>query len=119
MGTGRGKTHSELNYKKQVGQSATIERKSVQNETVEIANEKLAELGAEVNPVGEYAKYMGSAAVHIFWNETLQQVFFVSQAQSLLKEKCPEVLAQSAMTDLSGVMMEAYGHKRPRLRSGF
>lgn len=114
-----GQSHGDMNFKKQVGQSATIERHEVKNETVEIANAKLADLGREVNPVGEYAKYMGSVAVHAFWNETLEQVFFVSQAQGFKRAKCPEVLAQAAMTDLNGSVIESYGHKRPRLRSGF
>lgn len=114
-----GRSHGDMNFKKQVGQSATIERHQVKNEEVEKANARLSELGAAVNPVGEYATYMGSVAVHAFWNETLDQVFFVSQNQGFIKAKCPEVLAQAAMADLNESVMESFGHKRPRLRSGF
>lgn len=115
----RGLTHAEQNFKKQIGQSATIERTDVKSDAVQVANMKLLSLGAELNPVPGSLKYMGSAAVHVFWNETLQQVFFASQANTLVKQGCPEILAIHATTDLNGELMRAYGHKRPRLRSGF
>ncbi len=107
-----------MNFKKQIGQSATVQRETEKSEAVAVANAKLLELGAGVNPIPNSLKHMGSAAVHVFWNETLQQVYFVSQANTLRKT-CPEQLAIHAITDLNGATMEAFGHKRPKLRSGF
>lgn len=109
----------EQKFRKQIGQSATIQRGTEKGERPERANLKLDELGQMNNPVPGSLKYMGSAAVHIYWNEALQQVFFVSQTAPLKVHKCPEVLAQTGIKDLIGATLEAYGHKRPRLRSGF
>ncbi len=113
------KRFDEQRFDKQIGQSATVQRGVQKDERAERANVKLAQLGEENNPLPGNLKYMGSAAVHIYWNETLQQVFFVSQAQPLVAHKCPEKLAQTGMKDLIGTTLEVYGHKRPRLRSGF
>lgn len=111
--------HAKQKFKAQIGQGATVQRERTLGEPAQRANQILTELGASLNPVPGSLKYMGSAAVHIFWNETLEQVFFASQTEPLKALKCPEPLAQAAFKDLIGTAVESYGHRRPRLRSGF
>ena len=111
--------HQDLTFKTQIGQKATVKRDKVRGEDYEHANRNLAKLGDSLNPVKKSLKYMGSAAVHIYWNATLEQVFFVSQTQSLDLYACPEILATKAFDDLLGTLKEQYGHRRSRLRSGF
>ena len=118
MGQHKDNPRAQL-FKTQMGQAATIQRENVKGELMAKANLKLAHIGEEINPIANNLKYMGSAAVHIYWNDTLKQVFFITQAQPLVAHKCPEHLAQTATKDLIGGIMEAYGHKRPKLRSGF
>lgn len=102
-----------------MGQGSTVQRETLAADKAAIPNRKLCDLGLELNPLPDNLAYKGSAAVHIFWNETLQQVFYVSQTAPLDLYKCPEILASKAFDDLLGTMKAFYGHKRPRLRSGF
>ena len=117
-----GKIHvkpKEQTFRTQIGQKATVSREQVSNEQVTKANAQLDELGTSLNPVPTSLKYMGSAAVHIYWNETFEQVFFISQVAPLEHNKCPEILAAKSFDDLVGTMKELYGKKRSLLRSGF
>lgn len=98
--------------------SSTVEREKITDERSDVGNRRLDELGQWLNPISGM-KYMGSAAVHVYWNDTLGHCAFITQASGLRSHECPEPLAQSAMTDLMGTTMEMYGHKRPRKRSGF
>lgn len=113
-------TDADLLFKTQIGQRATIERSKVHGDDVKKANQRLTDLGTWLNPLPPgQLKYMGSAAVHIYFNETLEQVFFISQAGKMTLGNCPEILASKAFDDLVGNMKEYYGHKRSVLRSGF
>lgn len=86
-------------------------------------NRMLIDLGqhfleSEAFQLNGYA-YKGSAAVHIFTHELLNQLDFVSQTDSLLLYKCPQNLASRGFDDLLGTMKSRYGQRRPKLRSGF
>lgn len=109
----------ENTFRTQFGQAATVSRETLAADKAAAPNRKLADLGIELNPIPKSLQYMGSAAVHIYWNDTLQQVFFASQVNPLDLYRCPEPLASKAFDDLLGTMKELYGHKRRRLRSGF
>ena len=109
----------EKNFSKQLGSTATVQRDSVSGDLAEVSNRKLADLGRELNPVAENLQYMGSMACHVYWNQTLGQFFTVNQTRGMLTHKCPEKLAQAAAKDLLGTLIETYGHRRPKLRSGF
>ena len=104
-------------FKTQLGQGPQVFREQVSSEAVEEGNKRLREIGRLLNPIPKHLTYRGSAAVHIFYNETLGQLYLASQTQPLLG--CDEVFAQAALRDLTGSTMEQYGHKRPKLRSGF
>lgn len=106
-------------FRTQVGQSATVSRETISQDKAAIPNRQLCDLGLSLNPISDHLSYKGSAAVHIYWNATLQQVFFCSQVQALDLYKCPESLAMRSFDDLLGTLKEMYGHRRPKLRSGF
>lgn len=109
----------EKTFRTQFGQAATVQRETVSGDHVVIANRKLADLGLELNPIPQTLAYRGSAAVHIYWAEAIQQVMFVSQTQPLELYRCQEPLASKAFDDLLRTMKLMYGHKVGKLRSGF
>lgn len=112
----------EKHFRNQVGISATVERGQMGAEKASIPNRMLCDLGLKLQETDDYLKhfrYMGSAAVHIFMNETLEQITFVSQTQPLHLYRCPELLASKAFDDLLQELKASYGHKRSLLRSGF
>ncbi len=113
------KTHREQTFHTQIGTKATVQRLTVGAEQAALPNRALADLGLACHPVPGKAEYMGSAAVHIYWNATLEQVFFVSQTAALELYHCPEILAIKASEDLVQAMKVTYGKKRLLRRSGF
>ena len=103
-----------------MGISATVERRTVGKEQAAAPNRALADLGLACHPSPQTdTKYMGSAAVHVYWHEGLEQVFFVSQTQPLELYRCPQNLAIKASEDLIQSMKVMYGLKRSVRRSGF
>lgn len=104
-------------FKTQLGQGATVQRSTEKGEGPAKANFLLREIGNAVNPLPDNLEYQGSAAVHIFYNRTLEQAFFVNQVRTL--DNTNELLAQAATKDLIGTIMEFFGKKRPKMRSGF
>lgn len=108
-------------FRTEIGQKATVQRLKVDAESASIPNRRLADLGLECHPLPdkESVKYLGSAAVHVYASELVGQLFFVSQTQPLALYRCPQELAAKAFDDLLGTMKEMYGHRRPKLRSGF
>jgi hypothetical protein len=110
-------------FRDSIGQKATVQREQMGQETASIPNRMLADLGLKIqdepkNKLKSY-RYMGSAAVHIYLNETLGQLDLVSQAQPLVLYRCPEDLAAKACEDLIREMKAAYGRSHGKLRSGF
>lgn len=105
-------------FKTQLGLTSTVTREQVTDEKSIKANHLLADIGALMNPI-ESLTYMGSAAVHVYYSEILQQIFVATQADGLIAHKCPGALAQVGITDLTGTIMEKYGMKRPTKRNGF
>ncbi len=96
-----------------------MHRETMQADKAAAPNRKLCDLGLEMNPVPASLTYKGSAAVHIYQSELLEQIFFISQTQPLDLYRCNERVAAKAFDDLLGAMKEMFGHKRPKLRSGF
>jgi len=106
------KFHQSLN------RDATITRETNKGEGVKRANSQLNDIGEGLNPhPGTDFKYQGSAAVHIYWNETLQQLTLISQVNTL--KDTNELVAQAAFKDLTGAAIAFYGKRRPKMRSGF
>jgi hypothetical protein len=106
-----------------IGQKATVQRETVGLEQAAGPNRMLCDLGLKIQQEPKFQlntyKYLGSAAVHIYYNELLGQLDFVSQANPLVLYRCPESLAAKAIEDLIREMKAAYGKRHGRLRSGF
>lgn len=112
--------HSDLTFLDSIGQKATVKRETLGAEAAAIPNRKLCDLGRELNPLPlTELEYRGSAAVHIFVHERLNQMFFISQTDPLVLYKCPELIASKAFDDLLGTMKQTYQKRRSKLRSGF
>lgn len=111
------KSDKEKLFDTQLGQQVKVHRETVKGDDVRIRNQMLSDIGESSNPIPKHLTYKGSAAVHIYYNETLKQAFFVSQVGTL--GDCPELLAQAATKDFLGTIMEFFGQRRPKLRSGF
>lgn len=113
----------EKTFRTQFGQSASVNRETVSAENAAKANRQLIDLGLHIQTLDNFPKaehtYLGSAAVHVYWNETLKVVFFASQTQPLDLYRCPEPLAAKAFDDLLRTMKTMYGHRVGKLRSGF
>lgn len=111
-------SHEAQKFRTQIGVNATVDRRTVGAEQASRPNTELAKLGLACQP-SEHVHYLGSAAIHIYANEILNQVFFVSQTQPLALYKCPQELASKGFDDLLQSMKQMYGHRRQKLRSGF
>lgn len=109
---------ADKKFRSQIGIDATVQRETLGGDVGSHGNQKLNEIGEEMNPLPASLTYVGSAAMHIYKSEILNQIYFVDQAGPTLKD-CPEYLAQLAAKSLIGTIMESFGRKRPKLRSGF
>lgn len=109
-------------YLNEVGHSARVERESVpaNSGVVALLREVLEDIGrdimAETGHVPKGFTYVGSAAVHIYSAPATGTVLYFNQ---LALGQCPEALAGPAVSDLRGAMLNEYGHRRQKLRSGF
>ena len=106
-------------YVDQVGHKATIQRETLINERTEGLKEVLQEIGQNASDVGIVPKgmeYVGSVAVHIYQAPNLGTVAHFNQ---VALNNCPEPLAGPAVSDLRGTMLEYYGRRRQKKRSGF
>lgn len=108
--------HLIKKFNTDIGINATVNRETASSGLATKANQDLREIGEAVTPI-KGLKYMGSAAVHVYFSEIISQMFFISQTQTL--QDCPELLASKAFDDLRGSMMEHYGKQRQVKRSGF
>lgn len=110
-------------FRDSIGQKATVQRETVGVEQASIPNRMLCDLGLKIQDEPKFKlqnyRYLGSAAVHIFYNDTLKQLDFVSQANPLVLYRCSEDIASKAIDDLIREVKAAYGRRHGKLRSGF
>ena len=112
------KTDKESRFNDQVGQTAKVERDSTESELAHRANLALRGIGEDLNPLAKQGlQYKGSAAFHVYQSEILGQIFFVTQTDTL--QDVPEITSSKAIENFVGDLMESYGRKRQRRRSGF
>jgi hypothetical protein len=103
---------------------AKIHRHESTGDTVRRANQALEETAKFIQlhspeaKVLKSMKYMGSAAVHCYHSEVLQQTFFISQTDPMSRN-APEPMAGAAMSDLRKQLMSSYGRRPEKKRSGF
>lgn len=111
------RTDEEKKFLTQLEVGSTVQRERLQNDTARKANLSLQLIGEKCNPSPEHLAYRGSASVHVYYNETLKQMFFVSQTSPM--QGCSEILAIKAIEDLNQTLRTMYGRKRLVKRSGF
>ena len=99
-----------------MGLDAKVERHTIESELAERQQQVFRNIGEELNPHPEFAKHMGSFAIHIYQTEGTKTLLFMKQ---LIIEGLEEVVAGKAFEDLKQTVMESYGHKRQTKRSGF
>lgn len=100
---------------KSLRQDVIVQHNDISNDLVTEANAVLRELGTEIrsgDSVLRQAKYLGSAAVHIYETENLGMQLFVSQVETL--GKTPEAIASAAFSNLQNQMMMKFGRKERR-----
>lgn len=116
-------THQQKIFRDSIGQKATVQRETVDRDSAARPNRQLCDLGLSFQENEklklQHYRYLGSAAIHIYFNETLKQLDFVAQANPLVLYRCPEDVAAKAMDDLVREVKAAYGRRHGRLRSGF
>jgi len=106
--------HSDL------GTKANVERWEGKGEGSANANLALQQIGHGIkqnNPELAQAEYLGSTAIHFYMTPMLRQPYFVCQPGTL--GKVSEVLVPAGLTELRNELMQMFGHKPQRKRSGF
>jgi hypothetical protein len=110
----------DLKMRDQIGIFCDVERDKKGGDAIKRANRALNDIGDFIHeevPQVKELEYLGSAAVHIFLARGMQQVVYISQTQPL--GETPERVAGPAFTDLQKSMMDYYGRKTTKIRSGF
>lgn len=106
--------------KNEFGQQVTASREDVQGDLAGRTNSGLRGIGQyikeETNALKE-VEYLGSAAVHYYKSPMLGQVFFITQSATI--DNTPEIIVQEGITELRNELLQRYGHKPQRKRSGF
>ncbi len=102
-----------------VGQKATVERSSIDNEYMDQLREVVADVGRDLLTIGAVPKgmqYCGSLCIHIYKSEILKTAAFATSSPvgSLTYD-----LADGGLRELTGSTMEQFGKTRAKLRSGF
>lgn len=105
----------------EMGQKVTVEREVIQNDDLkEQLRLVLNDIGLDIQKLGNKIprgmQYAGSLAVHIYKAPSLGMIACYSQLNTA---ECTEQDVSNAIRDLRGSAIESFGHKRPKLRSGF
>jgi hypothetical protein len=112
---GKRTEHEEIAARNSLGREATFSDTEIQGQVARLANELLRELGENLgqqDPALARAKYLGSAAVHIYQYEGLGSYGMSIQTETLAG--VPELTASAAFTELQNKMMTHYGRKERR-----
>lgn len=107
--------HEEIAARNSLGREATFSSTDISGQVARVANEVLRELGENLgqqDPALSRAKYLGSAALHIYQFENLGSYGFSIQAETLAGT--PELIASAGFTELQNKMMSAYGRRERR-----
>ena len=106
-------------YNSEMGQKAVIQRTKIDNEKTDALKEVLKDIGTDLVTLGEAPSgmpYIGSIAVHIYAAPNLNMHAFIVQKAI---NSVSEIVASKAIGELKNSVVEYYGHKRQKLRSGF
>jgi enamine deaminase RidA (YjgF/YER057c/UK114 family) len=103
----------------ELGQKARVERHDLANDRTEQLREVLADIGKDLQTVGEIPKgmqYRGSMSVHVFASDIMKTACFATI------NKLDDMnigLVDGALRELTGSTFEKLGRGRKKLRSGF
>lgn len=106
-------------FAKDLGQSALVERSTIENERMKELRGVLSDIGRDLERIGAVPKgmkYLGSLSVHTYASEALGTVIYATVSE-LGGLNFP--LADGALRELTGTTAESFGQKRQKLRSGF
>ncbi len=105
-------------FNSQLGSKAKVDRTEEKGERSAIANAMLREIGKNINALDETSEYIGSCAVHVYKPKgEVKYLHFQCQVSPM--QWVEETVADKALTELKGALMEHYGRDRQVLRSGF
>lgn len=111
--------HEEIAARNSLAREATFSSTDVSGQVAKVANEVLRELGESLggqDPALSRAKYLGSAALHIYQFEGLGSYGFSIQTETLAG--IPELIASAGFTELQNKCMTHYGRKERRKFNG-
>jgi hypothetical protein len=112
---GKRTEHEEIAARNTLAREATFSSTDVSGQVARLANELLRELGEGIGAEDDAlsrAKYLGSAAVHIYQYEGLGSYGMSIQTETL--SGVPELTASAAFTELQNKMMATYGRRERR-----
>lgn len=108
--------HKAQSLRTAIGQQVTVDRRKVTDEDSRTAAGLIAQAGGLCNDAPEIYRYIGSMAIHLYYNETFGELSFASQLPlGTASEKFADLAIQSLRSDA----MVAYSRKRQTKRSGF
>lgn len=108
--------HKKIQTQTDFYTKAQVERRPVTDrELIEFCNFNLKRLGSMLEPSRHY-EHLGSIATHIFKPKTLEGYAYVHQNALSGVE---ELVASKGLEDLKGTLMESFGRRRQKRRSGF
>lgn len=116
---GKRTEHEEIAARNTLAREATFSSTDVSGQVAKVANEVLRELGENLgqqDPALAKAKYLGSAAVHIYQYEGLGSYALSIQTATLAG--VPELTASAAFTELQNKCMAHYNRKERRKFNG-
>lgn len=110
--------HLAQKFQTELGQKVLVERHVVANERMDQLREVLRDIAKDLqaeDPATREQTYLGSFSVHVYTSELLRQMTFQVLTAP---DHCTYDVADAALRELNGSVMETYGHKRQKRRSG-
>lgn len=107
-------------FQTELGQKALVQRTTVDaDERQDQLREVLSDIAKDLSATGVAPKgmeYLGSFSVHVYHSKVLRTAAFAVLNNGA---RVPFDLADAAMRELTGSVVEYHGRRRQKLRSGF
>lgn len=105
-------------FQTEMGQKVLVERHKTNNERMEQLREVLRDIARDLqaeDPGTRGQTYLGSFSVHVYTSSHLRQMTFQVLTAP---DHCTYDIADAAMRELNGSVVESYGGQRQKRRSG-
>lgn len=106
-------------FQTEMGQRVFVERHKTQNdERAAMLRDVLRDVGRDLQEMDAGTRgldYLGSFSVHVYASHVLGSMVFQTLTAP---DKCTYDIADAALRELNGSVMEDFGHKRQTRRSG-